>query len=198
MEGVWGAACLQSWAQLSVYEYFHPSSGSDCPTVRWAHGDSESALSRGNVVETRRQMHGQLSVKPTNCHEEGEGKSGWTHPTPPTLLPPHHNTWTPRLSHQASSFTRHFSLNTTLPKMSRQRCTKMSRLFAPTPTPFLNIQTHMQAYTYTPPVNQQPECHAVRDAVRKKRGENDGRKAVHFITYCPLCYRALGDNTKEK
>lgn len=31
--------------------------------IRWAHEDSESAFSRGNLVETRRQMQGQLSVK---------------------------------------------------------------------------------------------------------------------------------------
>ncbi|CAJ1062741.1 Hypothetical predicted protein [Xyrichtys novacula] len=61
-------------------------------------GDSESALSRGNLAEARRQTSaGQLSVKPPNCH----GEVSLSRLSHPAISPP------PPLSHPENSQNLH-------------------------------------------------------------------------------------------
>lgn len=109
-----------------------------------------------------KQTQGQLSVKPPNCHRQGERKSGWTPPSPslhsfPSSLPSYH---------QPSSLLNYYSLDNSLcpVKASRQTCTKTRSHLASPPE-----HTDVHTCTSTPPANQKPKCHAV--TVSGERGK---------------------------
>lgn len=189
-QSVWGGACVcrpePSCQSLNV-SVSAPVLTARMPNgqIRWAHEDSEGAFSRGNLVETRRQMQGQLSVKTYKLSRRGWGKkSGWTHPPhpipsrpafssplypstplPPIKLPP---------SHTTSATTQTFLPS---PKMPRQRCTKTSRHFAPNP-PFVlkHTDTHAGIHLHASCQSATKRVSCSHRRCQKEKGQKRWRK----------------------
>lgn len=137
-----------------------------------------------------KQTQGQLSVKPPNCHRQGERKSGWTPPSPslhsfPSSLPSYH---------QPSSLLNHYNLDNSLcpVKASRQTCTKTRSHLASPP----NIQTCTHAPPRLLPIKN-PSVTQSPSREREGRWRKWEEKVSHFITFCFLTSPCLGDNTKR-
>lgn len=171
---------LLTQAQLSFSADVQLLSGSDCVTLNGRmSGWGRRARFHVGTWSRRsdKQTQGQLSVKPPNCHDKGEGER---------VDPPiHPHTFfffflTALPTNQPTTFLPHTLLQaqlTHLPKMSRQTCTKTSSHTGPHSWTSTQTRTH----TSTPPVNQTHECHAVTDNVKKKRKKKKIWKVSHLI-----------------
>lgn len=118
-----------------------------------------------------KQTQGQLSVKPPNCHDKGEGERV-DHPPFPSSLHPH--TFFPLNSspNQPSILLPHTLLQaqlTHLPKMSRQTCTKTSSHTGP--HSWTSTQTPPRLLSIRPKSVMQSQTMSKRRGGRRKRNE---------------------------